>query len=84
MVQALKFLLSVMSLSLLSSNSIDVSTSENTTVQKHSTSQIEISKEGETYNGPLVNGLKQGEGKLQWSTGQVYFLYNCYVLYCFS
>jgi len=61
-----------MSLSLLSQNSADVSTTENTISQKYNTSQTEISKEGETYNGPLVNGLKQGEGKLQWSTGQTF------------
>lgn len=73
-----------MSLSLLSQNSADVSTTENTISQKYNTSQTEISKEGETYNGPLVNGLKQGEGKLQWSTGQVVFLYYCCVLWCFS
>lgn len=31
-----------------------------------------ISADGGRYYGPLVNGMRQGQGRLEWSTGAVY------------
>jgi len=61
-----------MSLSLLSPNSIEESTTDDIAIQKNRSSIVEICKDDDIYNGPLVNGLKQGEGKLRWSTGQAF------------
>lgn len=40
--------------------------------QPAQTTPIAVSPDGSRYTGPLVDGLRQGEGRLEWPNGDVY------------